>query len=77
MKRILMFGVFALLLAGCSSQLDDIRPKDKISSEAVNEADLSKLTNGVLNRMESLTVNFWCDGDYLGENFASGPGVDY
>ena len=72
-----MFGVFALLLAGCSSQLDDIRPKDKISSDAVNEADLSKLTNGVLNRMESLTVNFWCDGDYLGENFASGPGFDY
>jgi hypothetical protein len=27
--------------------------------------------------MESLTVSFWCDGDYLGENFGSGPGFDY
>lgn len=77
MKRIFIFGALALLLAGCSSQLDQIRPKDKISSSAVNEADLSKLTNGILNRMESLTVSFWCDGDYLGENFASGPGFDY
>ena len=66
-----------LLLAGCAKQLDDIRPKDKISSESVNEADLSKLTNGILNRMESLAVSFWCDGDYLGENFGSGPGFDY
>lgn len=72
-----MFGACMLLLAGCAKQLDDIRPKDKISSSAVNEADLSKLTNGVLNRMESLTVSFWCDGDYLGENFTSGPGFDY
>ena len=77
MKRIFIFGALALLLAGCSSQLDQIRPKDKISSSAVNEADLSKLTNGILNRMESLTVSFWCDGDYLGENFTSGPGFDY
>ncbi|MBR5564022.1 MAG: RagB/SusD family nutrient uptake outer membrane protein [Bacteroidales bacterium] len=77
MKRIFIFGALALLLAGCSSQLDQIRPKDKISSAAVNEADLSKLTNGILNRMESLTVSFWCDGDYLGENFTAGPGFDY
>ena len=77
MKRIFIFGALALLLAGCSSKLDEIRPKDKISSSAVNEADLGKLTNGILNRMESLTVSFWCDGDYLGENFASGPGFDY
>ena len=66
-----------LLLAGCGKQLDDIRPKHAISSEAVNDADLGKLTNGILNRMESLTVSFWCDGDYLGENFGSGPGFDY
>ena len=77
MKRIFIFGALALLLAGCSSKLDEIRPKDKISSSAVNEADLGKLTNGILNRMESLTVSFWCDGDYLGENFTSGPGFDY
>ena len=77
MKRIFIFGALALLLAGCSSKLDEIRPKDKISSSAVNEADLGKLTNGILNRMESLTVSFWCDGDYLGENFTSGPGFDF
>lgn len=72
-----MFGACVLLLAGCASQLDDIRPKHAISSEAVNEADLSKLTNGVLNKMESFAVSFWTDGDYLGENFTEGPGFDY
>lgn len=72
-----MFGAMMLLLVGCSKQLDKIRPKDKIASDAVNEADLGKLTNGVLNRMESFAVSFWCDGDYLGENFTEGPGFDY
>ena len=77
MKRIIMFGAYLLLLVGCAKQLDEIRPKDKIASDAVNEADLSKLTNGVLNRMENFAVSFWCDGDYLGENFTEGPGFDY
>lgn len=72
-----MFGACVLLLMGCAKQLDSIRPKDKIASDAVNEADLSKLTNGVLNRMENFAVAFWCDGDYLGENFTEGPGFDY
>ncbi len=72
-----MIGACMLLFAGCAKQLDDIRPKHAISSENVNEADLSKLTNGVLNRMESLVVSFWSDGDYLGENFTEGPGFDY
>lgn len=74
MNRILMFGACVLLLAGCAGQLDDIRPKHAISSEAVSEADLSKLTNGVLNKMENLTVSFWYDGDYHGENLGIGPG---
>lgn len=77
MRRIMMFGACMLLLAGCAKQLDEIRPKDKIASDAVNEADLGKLTNGVLNRMENFAVSFWCDGDYLGENFTEGPGFDY
>ena len=72
-----MLGALALLLVGCAKQLDSIRPKDKIASNAVSEADLSKLTNGVLNRMENFAVSFWCDGDYLGENFTEGPGFDY
>ena len=74
MKRILIFGACMLLLAGCAKQLDEIRPKHAISSEAVNESDLSKLINGVLNKMESLAVGFWYDGDYHGENFGIGPG---
>ena len=69
MKRLIYIGAAMLLLAGCSSMLDDIRPKHAISSEAVNESDLGKLTNGVLYRMESLAVSFYNDGDYLGENF--------
>ena len=74
MNRILMLGACVLLLAGCSKQLDEIRPKHAISSEAVSEADLNKLTNGVLNKMENLTVSFWYDGDYHGENLGIGPG---
>ena len=74
MNRILMLGACVLLLTGCSKQLDEIRPKHAISSEAVSEADLNKLTNGVLNKMENLTVSFWYDGDYHGENLGIGPG---
>jgi len=74
MKRILVFGACVLLLAGCAKQLGEIRPKHAISSEAVNESDLSKLTNGVLNKMENFAVAFWYDGDYHGENFGIGPG---
>lgn len=74
MKKILIFGAFLLLFTGCAKQLDEIRPKHAISSEAVSEADLSKLTNGVLNKMENLTVSFWYDGDYHGENLGIGPG---
>lgn len=77
MKRLIYIGAAMLLLAGCSSMLDDIRPKHAISSEAVNESDLGKLTNGVLYRMESLAVSFYNDGDYLGENFGDGPGFTY
>lgn len=77
MKRIMIFGACMLLLAGCASQLDEIRPKHAISSESVNESDLGKLTNGVLYRMEKLAVDFWNDGDYLGENFGDGPGFTY
>lgn len=62
---------------GCSGMLDDIKPKHAIPSESLTDEDLGKLTNGVLNQMESLTNDFWYDGDYLAENFGSGPGFTF
>lgn len=57
--------------------LDEIRPKHAVPSETVTVADIEKLTNGILYQMENYAVSGWTDGDYLGENFAPGPGFDF
>ena len=70
----MIFGSFLYMLAGCSSMLDDIRPKHAIPSETVTEGDLDKLTNGILYQMESYVSWAWFDGDLLAENYGDGPG---
>lgn len=76
-KIISILAAALLSLAGCSKALDSVRPKDKIPSDQLNEADLDKLTAGILYKMEGLLNSFWWDGDYLGENFGDGPGFTY
>lgn len=71
----LLLGAAALLGTGsCSSELDDIRPKDKISQDALSEDDLNKVVNGIYAKMEDMIFNAWWDGDLMGENYQAGPG---
>jgi hypothetical protein len=69
----LLLGAAALLGTGsCSSELDDIRPKDKISQDALSEDDLNKVVNGIYAKMEDMIFNAWWDGDLMGENYQAG-----
>lgn len=63
-----------LAMVSCGKILDGISPKSAISTDAVGEGDLVKLTNGVLYTMEGLVSNLWWDADELGGNFGKGPG---
>lgn len=77
MKKIFFALTSALaLLCGCSRMLDEIAPKSAIKGDLLNESDLGKLTNGVRYRMEALATSLWFQGDWLAENFVSGPGFD-
>lgn len=78
MKHIIIKSIFCglglLAMTSCADKLDDIKPKDKIDSNSLTEADLSKVVNGVYATMESHMSAMWWDGDVMGENFRSGPG---
>jgi hypothetical protein len=79
MKTINIFkiGVLSaafLFLNSCSDQLDDIRPKNQIPQNLLNEDDLEKVLNGVYATMENFVFNYYMDGDIKGENFEAGPG---
>jgi len=77
MKKRFYFVISALvLLGGCTANLDEIAPKHAIKGDMLNESDLNKLTNGVRYRMEALSTSLWFQGDWLAENFTSGPGFD-
>lgn len=80
MKKIckLHFVLFlaAGLLCGCAKMLDDIAPKNQIKVDMLSQSDVGKLTNGVRFRMESLACALGSRGDWLAENYISGPGFD-
>ena len=61
-------------LMSCGAVLDDVAPKHAITTDTVGEADLSKLTNGVLYTMEGYFNTIWYDGDKMGEVLENGPG---
>lgn len=73
MKRIAII-LSIVAFASCGKILDGISPKGAISTTAVGEGDIAKLTNGVLYTMEGLVSGTWWDGDELGGNFGKGPG---
>ncbi|MCR5519950.1 MAG: RagB/SusD family nutrient uptake outer membrane protein [Bacteroidales bacterium] len=77
MKKIIYIAFMLMaVLSGCSKMLDDISPKNAIKGDRLNKADLGKLTNGVRYQMESLAKSIWTRGDWLAENYSSGPGFD-
>ena len=77
MKKIFFIAIALLtVLSGCTKMLDEIAPKNAIKADTLNESDLGKLTNGVRYRMETLARCLWFRGDWLAENYISGPGFD-
>lgn len=75
-RKITYILALALILTGCAKMLDEIAPKGSIKADNLNTSDLGKLTNGVRYQMESLAKALWFRGDWLAENFTSGPGFD-
>lgn len=75
MKKILYTAILTIL-CGCTGMLDEIAPKNAIKTSLLSESDLGKLTNGVRYDMESLARIIWFRGDWLAENYVSGPGFD-
>ena len=59
MKRILFILMAVAALSSCESVLDSVAPKHAVTTDTVGEADLSKLTNGVLYTMEGFFSNNW------------------
>lgn len=66
--------VASLFLSNCADQLDDIRPRNQITQDKLNESDLGKVVNGVYAAMEDFVYDYYLDGDIKGENFEAGPG---
>lgn len=77
MKKILYIVTLALAFSACSKMMDEVAPKGQISTDKLTEKDLSLLTNGTLHQYEAFLSNVWTEGDYLAENFGSGPGFSY
>ena len=74
MKKVLFILMTVAALASCESVLDSVVPKHAVTTDTVGEADLAKLTNGVLYTMEGFFSNNWYDGDKMGEVLENGPG---
>ena len=79
MKKITIILSFALLVAasGCSKMLDQISPKGSITTDKLTDSDITLLNNGVMHQFEAIVSNLWFEGDYLAENYASGPGFTF
>ena len=74
-KTIYLLLASVLLLAGCSGELNDIKPRHAIPQDDVTESDMGKILNGVYSRMEYYTYQLWFNDDIQGENFASSTHV--
>ena len=77
MKKIIIALITVLILSCCSGNLDRISPKGAITSDKLSDSDIALLTNGVMHQFEAIVSNLWFEGDYLAENYASGPGFSF
>lgn len=80
MRKLSIISVagFALLACiSCGKMLDAISPKSAITTDKLKDSDISLLTNGVMHQFEAIVSNLWFEGDYLAENYASGPGFTF
>ena len=78
MKKINILIIASLvLLCSCGKMLDEIAPKGAITTDKLKDSDIALLNNGVMHQFEAVVSNLWFEGDYLAENYASGPGFTF
>lgn len=73
MKLYFLFAL-AFIAAGCSKQLDEIKPRNAISQDELKDADILKLRNGVYAQVEIGIFGFTFDFDRRADNLRGGPG---
>jgi starch-binding outer membrane protein, SusD/RagB family len=74
MKKHFLFIAITLIISSCSGQLEDVKPRNAILQEQLNDSDLGKLRNGVYAQVETGFFGFAFDFDRRADNFRSGPG---
>lgn len=74
MKKYSLLYMLFLVLFGCSKELDEIKPRNGILQEQLNDSDLGKLRNGTYAQVESGFFGFAFDFDLRADNFRGGPG---
>ena len=74
---IIATGLALLLCTSCGKMLDEIAPKGSITTDKLKDSDIALLNNGVMHQFEAIVSNLWFEGDYLAENYASGPGFTW
>ena len=74
MKKYFLIVTIVVLVIGCSKQLDEVKPRNAILQEQLNDADLGKLRNGVYSQVELGVFNFAFDFDRRADNLRGGPG---
>jgi starch-binding outer membrane protein, SusD/RagB family len=73
-KQYLYIAINFFLFSSCSSQLDNVNPKNGILPEQLTTDDIGKLRNGLYAQMEQVMFNFAFDFDKRADHFRSGPG---
>ena len=75
--RILLALAALAAVSSCGKMLDSIAPKGQITTDKLKDSDIALLSNGVMHQFEAYFSNLWWEGDYLAENYASGPGFTF
>ena len=76
-SRIIFAILTVLAVSACGKMLDEISPKGSITTDKLKDSDIALLNNGVMHQFEAIVSNLWFEGDYLAENYASGPGFSF
>ena len=76
-SNIILTVLLAVTVSACGKMLDNISPKGSITTDKLKDSDIALLNNGVMHQFEAIVSNLWFEGDYLAENYASGPGFSF
>lgn len=71
---LILSAILVVVFASCSKQLDEIRPRDQISQDALNANDINTLRIGMYSQIENALFTFWFDFDIKAGNYKGGPG---